>query len=291
MLFILRVIRIVISQLLDYFDKLYQQLLDKPTINQENETVVDTIITENTPRQDGKIILGTKPQVDDELIALATKEAATPDLPVGDRKVIQAGKNDPKRSTTTSYSLVDKHTTGELTSKTGSEIVQYAIDEIIAIGTKVMETVPPETPSELTSTNTSEATSESSSVISSESTNGIPTQTGISDYPQTEMTKPTNTRKEAAPKTKLTENKPFGKHLVTVNPEDYTKLVHKINQAMTATPVAQTTATTRPSTPAPSGKVLPNTDNRENNLLALLGLSLLGLVGLGKRKKEPRLTR
>ncbi|MGT2926105.1 G5 domain-containing protein [Streptococcus cuniculipharyngis] len=121
---------------IDYFDKLYQKLLDKPATKSEKVVVVDQVTITHTPRKDGKIALGTKPKVEEELIAFATKEVDSPDLLVGETKVIQDGKNGLKR-TTTSYSLVNKET-GQLVSNTISEIVREAIDQIIAVGTKTV---------------------------------------------------------------------------------------------------------------------------------------------------------
>lgn len=98
------------------------------------------------------------------------------------------------------------------------------------------------------------------------------------EIPKVETTKPVE-----APKTETTKSVTQTRHLAQTNPADYQKLVNKINQAMSKTSQTEPNQSVMATS---TGKTLPNTGAKENSFLALLGMNLLGLVGLGRKKKS-----
>ncbi|TWT11278.1 LPXTG cell wall anchor domain-containing protein [Streptococcus sp. sy004] len=96
-----------------------------------------------------------------------------------------------------------------------------------------------------------------------------------------ETVKPTETKPVEVPTTptetkpvETLRHKPIMNSFAQSNPQDYQKLVNKVNQAMSK-PVTDDTNTE---------KRLPQTGVKETSFLALIGVTLLGLVGLKQKK-------
>ncbi|HGO8536790.1 TPA: G5 domain-containing protein, partial [Streptococcus suis] len=89
-----------------------------------------------TPVQNGKVLVGTKPKVTIESISFKTVEESDASQPVGYRVVKQAGQNG-QLETKTTYTV--DSITGQVTEKTSTTVLQDTIDEIILVGTKVVE--------------------------------------------------------------------------------------------------------------------------------------------------------
>ncbi|HEM2741852.1 TPA: G5 domain-containing protein [Streptococcus suis] len=116
-----------------YWESIYKKLFEPEVIK---ETVVDGVTTNITPVQNGKVLVGTKPKVTIESISFKTVEESDASQPVGYRVVKQAGQNG-QLETKTTYTV--DSITGQVTEKTSTTVLQDTIDEIILVGTKVVE--------------------------------------------------------------------------------------------------------------------------------------------------------
>ncbi|HEM5327254.1 TPA: G5 domain-containing protein [Streptococcus suis] len=116
-----------------YWESIYKKLFEPEVIK---ETVVDGVTTNITPAQNGKVLVGTKPKVTIESITFKTVEESDASKPVGYRVVKQAGQNG-QLETKTTYTV--DSITGQVTEKTSTTVLQDTIDEIILVGTKVVE--------------------------------------------------------------------------------------------------------------------------------------------------------
>lgn len=123
-----------------WFAKLYNQLFEQPTTA---EVVVNQVKTEVLAVKPKIVEVGTKPLVVREETAFTSREEQSADLPLGQRQVVQKGQVGIVEKTTT-YELVDKKT-GQVVSKTVSQVIQDMIEEIIAVGTKIVEAEPVKT--------------------------------------------------------------------------------------------------------------------------------------------------
>lgn len=114
-----------------YFAKLYADLFERPS---KAEVVVDTVATVSVDRQDGKIALGTKPQVEVVKLAYDTEYQANPNLSYGEKILVQAGQPGTQETRTT-YTLVDRQT-GEITRHIDIVDTDTPLTEIYELGTK-----------------------------------------------------------------------------------------------------------------------------------------------------------
>ncbi|HFI0474511.1 TPA: G5 domain-containing protein [Streptococcus suis] len=119
-----------------YFASLYNKLFEQP---QEAKVVIDTVTVATSPVQNKVVVLGTKPLVEEVVVPFTSREQQDADLLVGERKIIQVGK-DGRLQKVTSYQLVDS-ATGEIKATTSQTVLEEVIEEIIAIGTKVVSVV------------------------------------------------------------------------------------------------------------------------------------------------------
>lgn len=116
-----------------YWESIYKKLFEPEIIK---ETVVDGVTTNITPAQNGKVLVGIKPKVTIESISFKTVEESDASQPVGYRVVKQEGQNG-QLETKTTYTVDSK--TGQVTETTSTTVLQDTIDEIILVGTKVVE--------------------------------------------------------------------------------------------------------------------------------------------------------
>ena len=119
-----------------YWESIYKKLFEP---KRTTKIVVDAIVTNVTPAQNGKVLVGTKPKTVIKTIAYNTKYINDPTHPVGYRLVKQAGENAQVQYSTL-YSLVDV-STGEIKSNEVRTMIKEAVDEIVVIGTKMVQTV------------------------------------------------------------------------------------------------------------------------------------------------------
>ncbi|HFI0120855.1 TPA: G5 domain-containing protein [Streptococcus suis] len=115
-----------------YWESIYKKLFEPEVIN---ETVVDSVTTKTTPAQNGKVLVGTKPQVTIEVISYKTVEETDDSQPIGYRAVKQPGQNG-QLETKVTYTVDNQ--TGQVTAETSKTVLQNALDEVILVGTKVV---------------------------------------------------------------------------------------------------------------------------------------------------------
>lgn len=115
-----------------YWESIYKKLFEPEVIR---ETVVDGVTTKTIPAQDGKVLVGTKPQVTVEVIPYKVVEESDSSQPIDYRMVKQLGQNG-QLETKVTYTVDSQ--TGQVTSQTSQSVIKDAIDEIILVGTKVV---------------------------------------------------------------------------------------------------------------------------------------------------------
>ncbi|HFI0635475.1 TPA: G5 domain-containing protein [Streptococcus suis] len=115
-----------------YWESIYKKLFEPEVIN---ETVVDSVTTKTTPAQNGKVLVGTKPQVTIEVISYKTVEETDDSQPIGYRVVKQPGQNG-QLETKVTYTVDNQ--TGQVTAETSKTVLQNALDEVILVGTKAV---------------------------------------------------------------------------------------------------------------------------------------------------------
>ncbi|HFU4466729.1 TPA: G5 domain-containing protein [Streptococcus suis] len=115
-----------------YWESIYKKLFEPEVIK---EIVVDSVTTKTTPAQNGKVLVGTKPQVTIEVISYKTVEETDDSQPIGYRAVKQSGQNG-QLETKVTYTVDNQ--TGQVTAETSKTVLQNALDEVILVGTKVV---------------------------------------------------------------------------------------------------------------------------------------------------------
>lgn len=114
-----------------YFAQLYHKLFEQPTTP---EVIINTVSKKSTQKQNRLIALGTKSKTEETTIPFTSKEYKDNNLTLGNKKLIQVGKNGKLQKTYT-YSLSDK-TTGIVTQQVSETILEQPVPEIYSIGTK-----------------------------------------------------------------------------------------------------------------------------------------------------------
>ncbi|MDY4511294.1 G5 domain-containing protein, partial [Streptococcus hyovaginalis] len=115
-----------------YWDALYKKLFEESGTTE----LVATTVTTKVPAQNGKILIGTKPKTEITVIQFETVEQEDSNQLVGYREIIQVGKNG-QLQTLTTYTV--DSVTGEVTAQTDTVVLSNVVNEIILIGTKVVE--------------------------------------------------------------------------------------------------------------------------------------------------------
>lgn len=113
-----------------YWESMYQKLFVPQILK---EIVVDKVETKTTPAQNGKVLVGTKPKVQVEVLSYQTHYVADDTKDYGYR--IEVGGVDGQKITTTTYVLVGQ----EAQANDPSIRQEAAIDKVVTLGTRAKQ--------------------------------------------------------------------------------------------------------------------------------------------------------